>query len=337
MTATAERYACAVAQRAKVDVADLHQWRAKCPAFVLVQTACVLVQVSNSRRRLWFANVESRGGSIESMEDMVKMKTKVYLLLGLVGGVVLTVLAVAHPAMAADVAAPAYKAAPVAAFNWSGLYFGATAGGGMAPLPVTDKDGFDFNSDGASLKSGGAVGGLHVGYNWQFTPSFLVGLEGDFNWSSFKVSDTTCSGHCFDPRFDPLVASSRLDDFSTFRARFGLTSDRTLIYVTAGPALGHINSSLAEFNCPACVNPGTVFAIASDSSFHIGIAVGAGVEYALTENWILRGEYLHLDFSSKDDAVFKDSTGIPINNGGFRASSAATADIARLGVSYKVW
>jgi len=46
---------------------------------------------------------------------------------------------------------------------------------------------------------------------------------------------------------------------------------------------------------------------------------------------------MHLDFGTTD-TVFKElSTGIPIRNGGFRARSTATADLARLGISYKIW
>ena len=171
------------------------------------------------------------------------------------------------------------------------------------------------------------------GYNWQFTRSFLVGLEGDFNWASFKASDTTCFGSCA-LTINRFVASSRLDQFSTLRARFGLTSDRTLVYVTAGPAWGHIDASLAELGCPNC-DAGAPRAIASDGSFHIGIALGAGVEYALTQNWILRGEYMHLDVSTTDTVFKHASTGIPFD--GVRARSTATADLARLGISYKLW
>lgn len=269
---------------------------------------------------------------------------KICSLLSLVCALTLGTLVAAGSAIAADMSAPAYKAPAMPAYNWSGFYVGVTAGGGMASLPVTDVDDFDFFTNSSALKSGGAVAGLHVGYNWQFAPSFLVGLEGDFNWSSFKTSDTSCFGSCantsnlFDD--DKHIATSKLDEFSTLRARFGLTSDRTLVYVTAGPTWGHINSSLTAVNC---LNPnfcsiplGAPFGIASDSSFHVGVALGAGVEYALTQNWIIRGEYLHLDFASKD-TLFKDpTTGIPFTSGQ-RASSTATADIARVGVSYKVW
>ena len=259
------------------------------------------------------------------------VKTKTSVLLRLAYGVAFGALAATSPALAADVAMPAYKAAAApAAYDWSGFYLGVTAGGGMASLPVTS---MDFFVGIGAMKSAGAVGGVHAGYNWQFTPSFLVGLEGDFNWASFKESDTTCFGSCALNLFHRLVASSRLDQFSTLRARFGLTSDRTLVYVTAGPAWGHIDASLGD--CPNCSNAGLPFAIASDSSFHIGIALGAGVEYALTQNWILRGEYMHLDFSTTDTVFKHASTGIPFD--GVRARSTATADLARLGISYKLW
>ena len=250
--------------------------------------------------------------------------------------VALVALVAAGPAIAADLA-PTYKAAPAArSFNWSGFYFGGTVGGGMAALPVTDMDGFEGNNfGGLALKSAGWVGGVHAGYNWQFAPSFLFGLEGDFNWSSFKASNTTCFGLCGNDG-DPLVASSQLDHFSSFRARFGLTSDRTLLYVTAGPAYGHIKASLAELECSNCNNPGSARFLASDSSNHWGVAIGAGVEYALTENWILRGEYMHLDFSAKNFLWANGTAQIDPERIGSRASSTATADIARVGVSYKL-
>jgi outer membrane immunogenic protein len=259
-------------------------------------------------------------------------------------GFALAALVAAGPAIAADNLAPTYKAAPAArSFNWSGFYFGGTVGGGMASLPVTDMDnlvgGFEGVAalNGPALKSAGWVGGVHAGYNWQFAPSFLFGLDGDFDWSNFKASDTTCFGFCGPNGSDHIVASSRLDHFGSFRARFGLTYDRTMIYVTGGPAYGHIKASLADLECSGCRNPGSPRFSASDSSNHWGVAVGAGVEYALTENWILRGEYMHLDFSAKNFLWASGTQQIDPGSTGFRASSTATADIARVGVSYKLW
>ena len=88
--------------------------------------------------------------------------------------------------------------------------------------------------------------------------------------------------------------------------------------------------------CSTCDNPGSTLFLASDSSNHWGVAVGAGVEYALTENWILRGEYMHLDFFAKNFLWANGTAQIPSFSTGYRVSSTATADIARVGVSYKL-
>jgi opacity protein-like surface antigen len=97
-----------------------------------------------------------------------------------------------------------------------------------------------------------------------------------------------------------LGRSDNVIKIITRGARFGLTSDRTLVYVTGGPAFGHIKASLTDLQCSTCDIPGSARFQACDSSNHWGVAVGAGVEYALTENRILRGAYMHLDFSAKN-------------------------------------
>ena len=256
----------------------------------------------------------------------------------LVGGTALSTV-LAGAAVAADLApAPAYKA-PVMApapFSWTGFYFGGTVGGGVAVLPTVALETIDAEGpvDGAALKSAAAVAGLHAGYNWQINRSFLFGVEGDFNWAGFKDSVTTCLSTCAVVTNDLFRTSSKLDDFGTLRARFGLTFDRTLVYVTAGPALGRINASFSENNQVT----GLPVAQSHDSGFHWGLATGAGVEYALTPNWFLRGEYMHLNFESKDTAL----TGTlfnaqPIAGNTFASRSSASADIARVGVSYRPW
>jgi len=275
---------------------------------------------------------------------------KLRALLGAVCGAGVGLLVAAGPVMATDLPTPpykapmAYKAPSVPEYNWSGFYLGVTAGGGMAGLPVTDMDDTGPFLKGPTLKSGGAIAGVHAGYNWQFSPSFLVGIEGDFNWASFKASDTSCSGPCVFSNLNlnfPMTAASKLNEISTLRGRLGPTMDRTLLYVTAGPAWGHINASLTEFNCLSggCEGPnvpaGQPFATAADSSFHIGVALGAGVEYALTQNWIFRGEFLLLDFAGKNTTFVQLPSQTPML--GIRANSTATAEIARLGVSYKIW
>src|SRR5262249_33629757 len=112
---------------------------------------------------------------------------------------VLGVLAAASvaPAHAADLSRPVYKApppvtAPVPVYSWSGFYIGGHAGAGweshdgqnfsvpsmVAPVPLGS------NSDT------GFVGGGQIGYNWQFAPNWLLGIEGDFSGADIKNSST---------------------------------------------------------------------------------------------------------------------------------------------------
>jgi len=100
--------------------------------------------------------------------------------------------------------------------------------------------------------------------------------------------------------------SSKLDYFGTVRARLGYAFDRVLPYVTGGLAWGN--------------NKITANGV-SQSNTSTGWTAGAGVEYALTNNWTARAEYLYMD----------------LGKSGFQAVGDAglTASTARLGVNYK--
>jgi outer membrane immunogenic protein len=231
--------------------------------------------------------------------------------------------------MAADMPAKARPAPlPVAVPTWSGFYIGATVGGGVASLPVHDQDCFICTLPSEDFKKGGFVGGGHIGYNWQLGPSFLLGVEADFNWGSFKAKDTTCTGPCFEFS-ERLSTSSKIDYFGTIRGRAGLISGNALAYVTGGAAYARIKSSFTETG----TSDGTTFidSFASDSSTHWGIAVGAGVEYMAGTNWVFRAEYLYLDFVKKNFEIVEPFDGPT----GFRLGKSADMHIARVGLSYK--
>src|SRR5229473_6404444 len=75
------------------------------------------------------------------------------------------------------------KAAPVVAYDWTGFYIGGYYGSSVGESrgrtdppgnPAGTRQG-QFNVNDIGLAIGGTVG-----YNWQFAPSWLVGLEGDF-------------------------------------------------------------------------------------------------------------------------------------------------------------
>ena len=172
--------------------------------------------------------------------------------------------------------------------------------------------------------------GVQAGYNYQIGSS-VIGLEGDYNWVGldkaklFSLADGTGS-----------TANFKFSEFATLRARGGLALDRTLLYVTAGVAFAHIQNTdnFEGFDRPA---------VASEDKWKAGLAVGAGVEFALSQNWSVKGEYLYMMFQDSDAPLLNpDGTrscgGDGINTPIFRncrMNFTESAQLARLGVNYR--
>ena len=167
------------------------------------------------------------------------------------------------PSRKGPVVAPVY----VPAFTWTGFYVGANAGYGWGNVNangfanVGDLDGF--------------VGGGQVGYNYQMG-QFVVGLEADL-----QAADLSSGNNLG-------LINVKTDYFGTVRARVGVAFDRFMPYITGGWAYGNVKTSI----------PGIGFS--SDRSHTGGYAVGAGLEYAVTNNIIAGVEYLYVDLGEKN-------------------------------------
>jgi len=254
----------------------------------------------------------------------------------------------ALPAAAADLPVKARPMAPVAAaFSWNGCYIGANGGWvgqrvGYDTSPAgayTNAAGFlappnaaatgllagDFATAQHSYRAdgnGGTIGG-QIGCNMQFG-SLVLGVEGDLNWAN-ATSSVNAAFAPF-PSANPAFTisqeneslSTRLDWFSTVRARGGIAIDHWLLFGTGGLAIGHFRSSTNIAYGTNGTSP--VFA----GSFHtgestvtrLGLAVGGGVEYAVNANWSVKAEYLFMSF------------------GGFSYASPLIAPAAAVGAGY---
>src|SRR6266849_5205715 len=100
--------------------------------------------------------------------------------------------------------------------------------GGTSASTIEDQSGF-FGANNSFHRGFAEVGG-QIGYNWQFG-STVLGIEADWNWNSLNYTglmggDDGVYG----------LTSLRLNQFGSVRARAGLAFERTLAYVTAGPA-----------------------------------------------------------------------------------------------------
>ncbi len=187
-------------------------------------------------------------------------------------------------AMAADL--PSRRVAPVApqvytppAFTWTGFYVGVNAGYGFG----------NINTRGIANPYGkpdGFVGGGQLGYNYQIG-QFVFGLEGDLQYADLKAGASAAGLG--------LVNDAKIDFLGTVRGRAGVAFDRFLVYATGGYAYANSKAGLTPVGAAALGIPG----VASVSNSHNGYAVGAGVEYAVTNNVTLRGEYLYVDLEKK--------------------------------------
>jgi outer membrane immunogenic protein len=196
---------------------------------------------------------------------------------------------VAGAAMAADLPRNRAPVAPYygspKTFSWTGAYAG---------LNAAYNTGKTTNSAKAAIGDvkGGAIG-VTGGYNYQ-VQQFVVGAEGDLDWSSVKGTTGFNTG--------------KVRSIGTLRARAGYAADRALVYATGGYAGGS-----TKISTPA----------GSDSKWLNGYAVGAGIEYAFTDNISAKGEYLYTNLQSKNYEV------APVNSAGVKVSQIRT------GLNYK--
>jgi outer membrane immunogenic protein len=211
-----------------------------------------------------------------------------------VGAVSVVALAMAAPAMAADLGARYTKAPPTyaaAIYDWSGFYIGANGGWGQANETGSLVPG---GLDLGSHKASGAVAGGQLGYRWQFA-SWVVGLEAQGNWADLKGNHSVAG---FGDR-----ATSKLDAFGLFTGQVGYAWNNALLYVKGGAA---VTSNRYDYDAGA----GDYVAARNDTRW--GGAVGVGLEYGFAPNWSVGIEYDHLFMGKRNIDFYAVPGGAPM-------------------------
>lgn len=241
----------------------------------------------------------------------------------------ISLASLSQSASAADLVRPAYKAPPPpAVWNWTGFYIGANAGGsiGQNPTNATGSPG-SFGAAGVQesydMSPAGFVGGGQIGYNWQFSPNWVAGVEGDFQGTTQK--DATCSVLCYTLA---LTTTQKLDWLATLRGRLGYAAGDWLWYVTGGGAWANVKQDFAEL-----VTSGGVVGSVSSNHTNSGWVVGGGVETHLVGGWTAKAEYLYIDVGSVADSF--TVTAPAFAAGTFSTRSDIRDHIVRVGVNYK--
>jgi outer membrane immunogenic protein len=242
-------------------------------------------------------------------------------------------------AMAADMPVKAAPIAPPPLFSWTGFYIGGNAGGLWArssegwtidPANSADAAGAIAARQALSaqtLKASSFTGGLQAGYNWQTGP-LVIGLEADINWAH---ASTTSFFPTLAPLFgapgdgNNLTQAITLNWYGTARGRIGYAWDRMLFYATGGFAFGQVHYFDSSSYAAGVTETADV------TKTKTGWALGGGVEYALWQNWSVRGEYLHIDLGSEQTY----SSLQPAFAVAYFHNHRVTADIGRIAINYR--
>ncbi len=169
---------------------------------------------------------------------------------------------------------PVYVPAP---FSWTGFYAGIEGG---AYMPDIRGNGY------SSWSTLGAFGGL-VGYNLQVSPSFVIGIEGD-GGAIFG------SAHSIANNWSPWYSTTQTSAnyFGDIRGRLGWAMDRALLYVAGGVAFGDAQTNyILPWNG---ATPNT-----NINNGRTGWTIGAGLDYAVWDNWVVRAEYRYTDLGTE--------------------------------------
>lgn len=171
--------------------------------------------------------------------------------------------------------------------NWTGIYGGVAAGGGMGFGKTTATAG----NGSASFDSGGQglLGGVFVGGDYQFSPYGLVGVMGDFTWTgiSSTLNVTAPGGGAF-------LSAEQNRQWSVMARAGYLPVPSTLLYAAGGYSQLNVHATASA----QLAGGGSLFA-SNDQTFS-GFTVGPGIETVITGGWTTRLEYRYSQFEQKN-------------------------------------
>jgi outer membrane immunogenic protein len=227
-------------------------------------------------------------------------------LLGVLGFSSLLIALPLSGASAADMPTKAPPLTPPApTWSWQGIYLGLNGGGSngttdwqyFSALPATA--GTPIGTADHTFKGG--LYGATAGYNWQWSPYIVTGIEGDIDMGPLD-GNTGC----------PIAIAAgfscqtHITNIGTFRGRIGLAFDRVLIYGTGGLAFADVTIRTANLAGVGQLPSGN--AINGTSDERAGWAAGAGIEFFVLSSVSLKAEWIHYDLSTTTYEVDNPAT-----------------------------
>jgi outer membrane immunogenic protein len=246
--------------------------------------------------------------------------------------------AVGSSAWAADMGVP-YKAPPsyapayAAPFSWTGTYVGANVGWTWGTFDVnpaaTDNLAGTVGLPGAaSISSSSLIGGVQIGYNWQIG-MWVLGLEQDYQFTGLKPTDTIAAPSALFLAGDSIQVKT--DYLGATRARVGVAWERAMFYAAGGLETGMFDVTSNYVSRGLGGSPALSFT--DTNKLHFGFNIGAGFEYAVTNNIFIGAEYRYIDLGKEtyNLGAFTPS-GLPAQTVSSTVSLTASQVTARLNI-----
>jgi outer membrane immunogenic protein len=201
---------------------------------------------------------------------------------------------------AADMAvkAPPPPPPPPPSFSWTGFYIGGNVGAGWARAPITDQ--FTGLEVGPADSGAAFIGGGQVGFNYQFSPYWVFGID----WFFDGVSNNNSGSATFlGVNGNTLTATASANWITTATGRIGVTTpylDHWLLYWKGGWGWVNTQGTLTDLNTGGSI---------SNSDTREGWVAGIGMEWAFSPNWTAKIEYQYLGLDNFDvgPGVFGDA------------------------------
>ncbi len=176
----------------------------------------------------------------------------------------------------------------------------------IANLPTEDVP-VPGRNDKLDFESG--LLGFHTGYNFTTQGNFLIGVETD--WTRLNAINIIPGGGTEQVNGEDFVFGHRsqaeLDWQASLRARLGYVAGKTLFFGTIGAALLKVQWEERASVFDDDANQ-TFVQNHSDSDTITGLAVGGGIEYAVTPDLIIGADYLYENFGGVGSLPFGHST-----------------------------
>jgi outer membrane immunogenic protein len=227
---------------------------------------------------------------------------------------------------------------------WDGFYAGIGVGGGStkscSSSTLTGAGIDPSTATFSSCPSGGTVGGIQIGENFQ-NKRLVWGVGADFDFSTSKANNPALKFTGAAPPAGTYGSAGKFSpkDFAILGARVGYGGTLLFPYLRAGGvfSLGSQNGSL-NYVPPGAPAPTASFGEGKNFA-STGWAGGGGVEIGLNGAWSITAEFLHMSLGKGSSSTTTCSgaaaacapfAGISLDT----THDSFTTNIFRIGINY---